>query len=106
MKARHSGRELPPVLHVQQYSRDQPGRLLRPMRSKRAHGLAVKMINRGQSALMMKLTHRIRRYVAEFLRNSIRPMPYWDDRPNNSRASADYPQPSQRTCMAGALASF
>src|SRR5947208_10918875 len=57
MIARHARRELPTVLHIEQNPRNQPRGLLGALWAKRAHGVALKMVNRGQSALMMKLTH-------------------------------------------------
>ena len=58
--ARHAGRKLAAVLHVQQHPRDQPRNLVRPLRrAKRTHGLARQMIHGGQAALVMKFAHEM-----------------------------------------------
>ena len=58
MIARHAGGKLAAILHVEQYPRNEPGNLVGPLRrTQRTNGLARQVINRGQSALMMKFTH-------------------------------------------------
>ena len=52
--ARHPGRKLAAILHVQQHPRDQPRNLVRPLRrAERTDRLARQMIDGGQAALVM-----------------------------------------------------
>ena len=61
MVARHAGRELAAVLHIQQDPRDEPRNFVRPLRrAQRAYGRARQMVDGGKSALVMKFAHGIR----------------------------------------------
>ena len=87
--ARHAGRELAAVLHVQQDSRDQPRNLVRPLRrAERAHGVARQVINGGQAALVMKFAHESMRTRCRPARNGARYVTVRTSPTANSRANA------------------
>jgi hypothetical protein len=57
---RHASRKLPPILDVEQHSRNQPrGFVWSGRGAERAGSSALQMVDRGQPALVFEIAHRI-----------------------------------------------